>query len=46
MYALADKYDVTVLKNSALVSFKELPTSSQSDLLIGREHTHPFLVDA
>ena len=33
MYALGDKYDVTILKDSALVSFKELTTMSQSDLL-------------
>ena len=34
MYALGDKYDITVLKYSAMVSFKELITRSQSDLVI------------
>ena len=33
MYALGDKYDITIPKDSAMVSFKELTTKSQSDLL-------------
>ena len=33
MHALGDKYDVTILKDTALVNFKELTTKSQSDLL-------------
>ena len=32
MCALGNKYDITVLKYSALVSFEKLTTKSQSDL--------------